>query len=302
MEDINDFLKDWLEGRVPPSEIASRKASGDSSVNKYEELITRSSHLKVPEPVSKEDAWAKLSGRLSDASPAKEAKVVKFNRWIPVSIAASITLLMVALFSFSKITVSTQMAETKVHVLPDGSEVTLNADSEISFRRWWIGERAVALKGEAFFNVKKGSSFSVATANGTVTVLGTSFNVNARDAGLTVSCYTGKVEVAAGNQQVILTQGLFTHLHRNALAKPKVFDYKRATWTNGDFYFEAVPLREVIRELERQFGVTIEYTGDGGRLYTGYFNRGNQDEAFDMVFKPMALKWEQTQAKRITVK
>jgi ferric-dicitrate binding protein FerR (iron transport regulator) len=301
MDQNNDFIKDWLEGKISSEELAARKKKNDPVVHDFEELITHTAKLKVPDNVTQDEAWQKLSGRLSEA-PKQEARVVKMNRWIPLSIAASITFIVVAFLLSNKVTVSTTLAETKVQLLPDGSEVTLNAASEISFRRIaWTGARTVSLSGEAFFNVKKGSTFSVETEQGTVTVLGTEFNVNARPSGFEVLCFTGKVSVTSGEKNIVLTKGMQTTRGPIGLADATSFESNRPTWRTGDFYFDEKPLSMVIEELERQFGLDIEFSGDGTRLYSGYFSNKNPDEALEMVFKPMALHYTRQPDHKIIV-
>lgn len=301
MENKNDFLKDWLEGKISTAELKARREKRDSTVQQFEELISRTSGLKAPEKTSKEQAWEKLSAKLTE-TPKTEAKVVSMNRWIPVSIAAAISFLVIAFFVWNKTEVSSQVAETKKYVLPDGSEVTLNASSTIEFSQFrFSNNRTVKLKGEAFFNVTKGSSFTVESEKGTVTVLGTSFNVQARPANFEVSCFTGKVKVASGNGEVILTKGLRTKLNQGQLAAAESFDVNKSTWQHGDIYFENASLQRVIEELELQFRVKISFSGDNTRLYTGYFNNKNIDEALALVFKPMALSYERD-GNRIVVK
>jgi transmembrane sensor len=302
MDNDNDFTKDWLEGKISPAEIKSRREKGDAFVQEFDELITRSSQLTIPDSITKEDAWKKFTDRIGEV-PKQEAKVIKLNRWIPIGIAASVSAMVIAFFVFNTTTVATQLAETKTYVLPDGSEILLNADSKISFSRLgWPADRSVSLEGEAFFNVIKGSSFTVETERGTVTVLGTSFNVNTRSSGFAVSCFTGKVKVVSGEKDITLTKGLFTKLERNALTEAKPFEDRKTTWRDGDFYFESKPLSVVIEELERQFDIEITLQGDSSRLYTGYFSNKNQDEALEMVFKPMSLTYHRESDNKITVK
>ena len=68
--------------------------------------------------------------------------------------------------------------------LPDGSLVQLNANSTLSFDTQWdaSADRCVWLNGEAFFEVEKKpetkQKFKVITADLTVEVLGTEFNIN----------------------------------------------------------------------------------------------------------------------------
>lgn len=300
MENNNDFIKDWMEGKISPEELRIRKEKGDEVVTAFDDLITRSSKLKVPDTISQEDAWKKFALRVSETPVQKDAKVVRMNLWLPLGIAASLTLIVVALFLFSKTEISTQLAETKVHVLPDGSEVTLNADSKISFRKiGWSGNRVVALEGEAFFNVKKGSLFMVENEKGTVTVLGTSFNVNTRSNEFSVACYTGKVNVSSSGKNVILTKGLATKLSNNTLTEAESFDDQQGTWRSGDFYFEDQTLEDVFDELERQFSIEITFSGDATRTYNGYFSNTDLEKALDMVLLPMGLTYNRENNKII---
>ena len=68
-------------------------------------------------------------------------------------------------------------------LLPDGSAVTLNANSKLQY--YTHSARKVWLEGEAFFEVKKipetAEPFQVVTNDLTITVLGTTFNVNSRN-------------------------------------------------------------------------------------------------------------------------
>ena len=93
-------------------------------------------------------------------------------------------------------------------MLPDGSEVTLNAGSSLWHRRGFrpfpgmaADQREVRLQGEAFFDViPSDRPFQVEAAGARVTVLGTRFNVRARAEGDTevrVSVEEGRVRVVA---------------------------------------------------------------------------------------------------------
>ncbi len=257
----------------------------------------------MPESITKEQAWERFASRVSEVPKEKEAKVVKMSWWIPLSIAASITFMAVAFFVFGTTEIATHLAETRVHILPDGSEVTLNADSKIAFRKiGWSGNRVVTLEGEAFFNVKKGTSFTVESEKGTVTVLGTSFNVNTRNSGFEVACYTGKVNVESNDQSVMLTKGLTTKLENGQLTGANEFDDQRKTWRDGEFYFEAQSLSVVFGELARQFDLEIVFMGDSSRLsdqYSGNFSNHDETEALELVLKPMGLTYRRENNKII---
>jgi transmembrane sensor len=303
MTSNEDFIKDWMEGKISPEELENRRAQNDQTVKRFEKIIATSARLKVPDTQTKEQAWQKLSRKIN-SQPTHQTKVIEMSRWIPLSAAASLTFVVVCYFLFfAKTTVSTSMAENLNYVLPDGSEVVLNADSKISFKQmFWTNDRTVMLDGEAFFKVKKGSTFTVISSSVTITVLGTSFNVNTRPKTVEISCFTGKVKVNSQENEVILSKGEFTNIEDDSLIRPLRFDEKmKATWRNGEFYFDSKPIGLIIDELQRQFDVTIEYHGDDSRLYTGYFNTKNLDDALTMVFKPMSLTYYKKSNKKIIV-
>ena len=82
-----------------------------------------------------------------------------------------------------------------VVTLPDNSIVTLRGGSELSYAPyWWFADRSLQFEGEAFFDVEKGSSFTVQSDNGVTQVLGTSFSIYANDENYEVFCKTGKVK------------------------------------------------------------------------------------------------------------
>jgi ferric-dicitrate binding protein FerR (iron transport regulator) len=180
----------------------------------------------------------------------------------------------------------------------------LNAGSTLSYHPFdWINNRQVFLEGEAFFEVKKGSDFQVETSQGTVEVLGTSFNVFARAEKFTVKCFTGKVKVKSEELEKVMEpgEGIRTDDHR----KTESFNFKpnqEKDWRTGEFYFEDVPLEEVLKELQRQFDLRLEVQANlANREYTGQFSRSDLNEALKMVFLPMDLKYEYRQDSRILI-
>lgn len=266
-----------------------------------DKLIESTSRLKVPEGRSKEDAWNLLQKKIESQKP--QAKTIKLYPYISIGIAATFTLLIVAyFFLLSGKTISTPRGEHLSFALPDASNITLNAESEIQYNaRNWEKNRALKLKGEAFFEVKPGTLFTVETGLGSVEVIGTSFNVNHRDASFEVGCFSGSVQVKDNEENVVvLKAGEFTQLSNNKLSAPLQADQKKASWRNGEFHFENVPLRSVIVELERQFDIVIEITFSSERMYTGYFNTKNLEEALQLVFTPMGLHYT-IQDKKIIV-
>jgi transmembrane sensor len=63
------------------------------------------------------------------------------------------------------------------------------------------------------------------------------------------------------------------------------------TWTSGEFYFNKAPLKDVFKEIERQFNVEIVYSSSENRLYTGYFNKKDLNDALRLVCIPMEVNY-----------
>lgn len=287
-----DLIKAWMEGRLSSDDL-DKKIREDDELTNLKNIISKSSALDVPKKRTKEEAWNLLSSKIEEE---KSAKVVRLNPYIFISIAASITLIVTFYFIFIRSeTVLAPKGQHVSHKLPDGSEVWLNADSKISYQNFKLGDdRKVHLEGEAFFNIKKGGRFEVEGEYGTVLVLGTSFNVNQRDKSFEVACFTGSVQVTNKDGVFIkLKAGEATRATDNTFTPVTKFNAeKEASWLTGDFYFESIPLEKVLSELERQFNIQIIYESKTPRIYTGYFNNKDLDEALQLIFQPMSLQYK----------
>ena len=219
------------------------------------------------------------------------------TRW-GASAAAVIILLIGFWFFYDPATaINAPMGEQLAHHLPDASNIQLNAGSSILYQpKKWEKERTVKLEGEAFFEVEKGSKFTVVTPSGTVEVLGTSFNVFARDGELEVVCFTGKVKVSKNNQEVILTKGLATSFDESQRLKSaqNVDLTSAAKWRSGEFIFNDESLRTVFGELERQFDVKVKASTEILNATGSYFflKSDSLEDALQKITTPKQLKYK----------
>ncbi|HEX3009493.1 MAG TPA: FecR domain-containing protein [Bacteroidales bacterium] len=262
------------------------KHNASYSGEEWNELLK---NLRVPASKTREEAWRLFV----EALPVNVAKKRSLN-YILYALAASIALLtgIFGLYYEKETSIWCQPASIQTVLLPDGSEVILNAASEIKFKeRRWNTSRQVKLDGEAFFKVKKGSRFEVLTGNGKVIVLGTTFNVFSRDKRFDVYCATGKVAVVTSDTAFITagSKALSFHGGASRIMKGQLHE---SSWRKGDFWFSNTPLSDVIAELERQFDVTILLPDISERYYTGYFNRSSLSDALSTVFSPMQLRFK----------
>jgi ferric-dicitrate binding protein FerR (iron transport regulator) len=151
--------------------------------------------------------------------------------------------------------------ELKEITLSDGTEVELDAGSSLKYpEKFEDDKRAVFLSGEAYFKVTSDRQipFIVHTNIAEITVLGTKFNVRAWDQTnkVAVVVVDGKVSLRndnVNNRGVIISAGQISVLDENGLlSNPVDTDTElHLAWLNREYYFQSVPLGEVLDQLER---------------------------------------------------
>ncbi|WP_420577866.1 FecR family protein [Ekhidna sp.] len=297
--DADKYIKKWLEGTLSESEKAEFEKS-----NEYEFLNRLDNALKqfrAPEYQVDEELR-----HLNQLPKAKPAKMISWPTAL-LKIAAILILLSGLTFIFITNFSSSEDVQqlisyddtyqSKIY-LPDHSSVQLNTDSRISFnKKAWNDQRSISLVGEAFFSVEKGEKFSVTTAIGEVTVLGTEFNVKNRDEFFQVSCFEGKVAVSFDGKEFILDAGQQIQAFDNQVFQNEIKKGKGPSWINGISEFDSVPVKEVFAELERQFDISISYGDDTlnpDRLFTGAFSHTNLDSALKSITIPLNLTFKKS--------
>lgn len=186
----------------------------------------------------------------------------------------------------------TTLAQKKVIILPDNSIVNLNELSELQYNNSkWDTNRSLDLIGEAFFDVEKGKQFDVNTPFGTVSVLGTEFNVMSRDSIFKVSCYEGLVQVAFDDENVKLPAGTEFILSSGKGSKSKI-TIAEPHWLKNMSVFENASFEDVIIELEKQYNIVVQFPSDLNNKFTGAFEHDNLEYALKSIAKPFNLTYE----------
>ncbi|HVU56666.1 MAG TPA: FecR domain-containing protein [Puia sp.] len=178
--------------------------------------------------------------------------------------------------------------------LPDGSKIWLNADSKLRYPEVFKGDtREVYLNGEAFFDVAKSPEhpFIIHLANGTVKVLGTSFNVRAYDNEPVVetSVATGRIafipKYSASHKQQDTIYLAPDHKASYTFARDEVRTSATSgnedkAWTEGKLLFRSMTMDQIAVELERNFGKKVVFVDDGPKafVFTGSFENNTLDE------------------------
>lgn len=283
------ILHKWLNNEATPEEIAQLKA--DPEYASYLKIADSSSSFDIPEMDFEANLKA-ISEKKKPPLPTRNPKIFS----IVWKVAAVLAVVLVGYFYLSTLntSVETDVAQTKTIVLPDGSEVTLNARSMVSYNKNnWDVERKLSLKGEAFFRVSKGKKFTVLTAQGTVQVLGTQFNVFARDSVFDVSCFEGLVGVAFNDTLVKLPAGESLQTENGKIVTAKIIETGSPSWLSNESSFENAPLNRVVEELERQYAITVSLQNvDGYKRFTGSFAHNNLEVALQAICEPLQLQYK----------
>ncbi len=245
---------------------------------------------------SEAEIWANINAWI-DVRP--KGRVLYLNFAAAKWIVAAVVVIFFALASFMRFYtagIETPAGQHLEAMLPDGSQVNLNAKSSISYHPyWWKINREVKLEGEAFFQVQKGKKFTVASNKGTTQVLGTSFNIFAREDVYKVTCITGTVKVKSsqGFEAVIKPNSKAEVLANGKInVQTNIETFPETSWKKNIFIFTAAPVVAVFKEIERQYNVVIEAQPDNGILYTGNFNKDqNVEYVLDYVCPALGLKY-----------
>lgn len=173
-------------------------------------------------------------------------------------------------------TISTPRGKDYELVLSDGTVVLLNADSKITFPTRFTGDkRTVKLVGEAYFKVSKNKHrpFIVETGNLYTKVLGTEFNLKAYPhSDVNVTLIKGSVAVNAEGKEVMLKPGENAEYSEDKDIEVTTVDTEGyIQWKDGYFYFDNVPLIDVVRDLGRWYNVNIEIRNNSLMSYRLHF-------------------------------
>ena len=240
--------------------------------------------------------WANLEAQI-EAQPKGRSLFLHFSlsKW---AVAASIVLIFTigSFLRFYSITIETVAGQHLVAELPDHSKVNLNAQSTLTYHPyWWKINRRVQLHGEGFFEVEKGRKFTVESTKGITQVMGTSFNIYAREEVYAVTCITGSVKVKSRlGFETILKPDSKAEIQSNGEIKviTHIETFPEISWKKNIFLFTAFPVLQVFSEIERQYGVKIETRISNYSLYTGNFTKDqNVEEVLGYVCPALGLKY-----------
>jgi transmembrane sensor len=251
----------------------------DSNVHYFNELNALFQEERMLATFSEEklkSSWQKLESRIeSEEISTRKPIVISLLQSTYFRVAASVCLAAFVVWSLlpqpsenqmiSKTSLITNATERNVaHLLPDSTQVWLNANSSLEYGADFLQTRHVTLKGEAFFDVKKKQqqNFVVETSSISIEVKGTRFNVQAYDAdNEKATLEEGQIELKINGQQetYAMTPGdqITIDKKKQTIVREKVDPKNFTAWKEPQLIFDNTPLAEIIAKLENRFNVKI---------------------------------------------
>ena len=266
----------------------------------FKEIWDLTGQYQYKSEVDTEEALKKFLADRNQSHNQPLKVVHSTKRWL--SVAAAIAVLLTGGFLlWSKVqntkTILTagvrnsNSNEIKTETLEDGTIVTLNKNSQISWE-FNSKERKVKLIGMAHFEVARDESkpFIIEGQKGSIKVLGTGFDViSYPNKHQKVIVHHGKVEVKnQSNETAILTKNMKAEIDATGktLSVSQIADANSIQWADGKLVFKNTPLSDVIEAMEIFYNTEIELPGNSPNVfrkdqtprYTGKFLQGEDVE------------------------
>ncbi len=224
---------------------------------------------------------------IAKAASGKLVSMKMRTRWIAAASVLALIGLGAAFYTsrHSRSTIDTAYGQVLQQRLPDGTEVTINANSHLSYTNLSNtgDDREVWLKGEAFFHVSKQENkrrFVVHTDHFDVIVTGTQFNVLNRDGLSNVMLREGSVNVKSGNgSEIRMVPGDYVEYANNETTRKLIKNDSLLAWKDQRLVFDNTPLSQVIRIIREHYGVEVKLSTDtlGYKTISGMLPNDNLD-------------------------
>ncbi len=259
-------------------------------------------YFLIPAGKDKSDVLNYLLSEINEFKIVKPEKNRARRLYIAIGslTSAACLLLFLLYFTFSFETYEGIQGENNIYFMPDSSKVILNTNSTVKFSKLFFN-RTVSLTGEAYFEVQKGSSFSVKSPNGEVGVLGTRFSVSDSDKGFLVYCFEGKVEVKYGEEEQQLFEG-YKFSNDNNSSRLSTFEgirYPDFVFFNHSF--DNVNLNSIWPIIEKHFGVKIYTDIPVEKSFSGSIKTQEISEVIDIICISLGLNYEKVSDEEIFI-
>lgn len=186
----------------------------------------------------------------------------------------------------------TAVGEQRHLQLADGSRLVLNSDSALDVQ--YAAQRQIRLyRGELSLHTghRDARTLVVTTPHGTMTPLGTRFNVKLDNTQTTLAVTEGAVRIRLENGQTnVVLAGHQQSFSQSALGPVHAVNARAEDWQHGMLLAQDMPLSEVLAELARYRSGVIRCHPDLRQIkVSGAFPLQDTDAALDLLQKTLPV-------------
>lgn len=322
LENIKTLFLSFLEGEslsdAQFESLGSWFREHHEAANNFRQLMdiwNLGSKLSLAGEKEIEREWTRFKTSIEHRQKIRRSAFSSYPRWLRVAgMAASVLLisgLSILVFNmfqdrhilpFSQQSVVVPFGSTSTIILSDGTEVTLNAGSRLSYRNdFGRNTREVYLEGEGYFKVAHNPArvFAVKTSHVVVKAYGTIFNVKAypEESSIEATLIEGSISVSSIRrpqaklylkplEQVIYykpsenNKGETAKNERMILSK-SVDPVLYTSWTGGRLKLQSELLQSLAVKLERKYDIKIHF--DNQNLKNMRFTGTLENETLEQV-------------------
>ena len=231
---------------------------------KFEKIWNSSKNLSTKKDISEIEAWERFKQKAHTQGP--EIINIKPNfSWLKIAAMLFVVAASWSLYEIlSPVSYIPVLAGNKVttKTLPDGSEITLNKNSTITYANNFKNNRTIHLEqGSVFFNVVHDETkpFIIDIDNVSVRVVGTSFNIKHLKEQTEVIVETGIVKVSLGKKEINIQKGEKVIINNNVdqLVKTQSTDQLYNYYRSNEFVTNNTPLWHLIEVINEAYGSTV---------------------------------------------
>jgi len=296
--DTDILLAKWYEQNITVEELKILQshydlASLSNSLKRMDEF-----QLDV---VPAAEGWAGLEKMIERASPTVVQRSGPFGRSRVKFIIWSTVIASLAILSYLYLTkrhtvITNESQSELMYAFSEGSSSLISPGSHIIYDKDGYDEnREVTLSGEAFFDVASGEPFSVKTASGLVTVLGTLFDVwQISNHSLRVECYEGRVSVSSAlGVEVILATQEAVYIRRGKVEAKTKIDRQEPDWKAEIKHYVGIAVKDLIEDLSRFYEYELILNDiDQSDLFTGVIPINDIEKTCDYLATTLGLTYE----------
>jgi transmembrane sensor len=276
-----------------------------AAYNALRQADDRIALLHLYQTTDVDDAWNKISGMVDEQEPVPVKHTGRLKLMLgglAAAVIIGVSVLLFNWFSPAGEMIYQTASEQRQIALPDGSQVFLNKNSVISYkkRNFLTNRHVKLLQGEAYFDVihEDKNEFLVELGDVVVRDLGTSFDCTMDPGNIQVVVNSGTVSMeyrqTAKPQKVILVANQMAIFNRSIkqLIYSTAIPPNYKAWQDKKLRYVQTPLSHVFRDLNRIYGTQVVFqdTTLKERRLSAYFNQKTEEQIMHIIATSLQIK------------